>query len=62
MVGQHPDPGMYQDTLTIHRYRQFSAGDSFHIAKQLFVDFQLKHRHHLRDEHEEGGDIPRAPT
>ena len=64
MVGQQPRLGMYQDTLTIHRYGHFSADNSFHIVKLLIVDFQLKHRHRLRYAigHEEGCNVPRAPT
>jgi len=40
---------MYRDTLTVHRYGQFSANNDFHAAELLFVNFHLRHRHRLHD-------------
>ena len=48
MVSQHP--GMYQDALTIHRLDTSALGNASSIVRTLFVDFQLRHHHRLRDE------------
>jgi hypothetical protein len=57
MVSQHP--GMYQDMLTVHRLGHIGAGNTSRIVKMLFVDFQLRCHHRLRDEQEAGCNVPR---